>query len=432
MSAMNITISNTICERCEEEIVHECDEYSVHTTRGWEVWCQPCVARHATYCEHCETYRNDDDYTFEVVKTGYGRTELWCNECVNTDARQCADCGDYFAIDDFGGRYEVWDRGDVWLCEDCSDAYGRCYRCDCLVMAEDADYDGWDYCCPNHSPNRGEHISEYNHTYGSFFWQDDGSCKYEYELDDDNKLYLGIELEVTRCDSRAALADAIYDDGMLGDMKFCCKEDCTINTNPNDGVEIVSQPMTPLYHLNSGVWERIVELAYNENARSHDGGLCGLHMHVSRNALHGGEDTVYRIDRLMHHFKNELIRFSRRESFGWCRITDDSDIVCHKNIADRKYAWKVRKHRLEGHDVALNDSNDATVEYRLWRGTLNIETLRATIELTTGMTIIADRMSDEMADGLTWTMFKLLVRYALEAEGIPHDDLDSYLIRRGL
>ena len=41
-------------------------------------------------------------------------------------------------------------------------------------------------------------------------------------------------------------------------------------------------------------------------------------------------------------------------------------------------------------------------------------------------------MGDKLADQLTWSMVKTLVRYALEASGIPHDDLDAYLKERGL
>ena len=61
-----------------------------------------------------------------------------------------------------------------------------------------------------------------------------------------------------------------------------------------------------------------------------------------------------------------------------------------------------------------------------------METIRATIEMTAGLAIVANSMSDELAETLTWGMLKLLVRFALEQNGLPHDDLDAYLSRRHL
>jgi hypothetical protein len=129
-----------------------------------------------------------------------------------------------------------------------------------------------------------------------------------------------------------------------------------------------------------------------------------------------------------------MIRFSRRNSgqMNWCRIShDDDDLASIKDMVERKKKWRQDKDWRDRYE-AVNDCRPDTVEIRLWRGSLNMETIRATVEFTAGLAIICNSMSDEFAEALTWGMLKLLVRFALEQAGIPHDDLDAYLERRGL
>ena len=69
---------------------------------------------------------------------------------------------------------------------------------------------------------------------------------------------------------------------------------------------------------------------------------------------------------------------------------------------------------------------------RLWRGTLNMTTFKATVQLTAGLALIVNKMEDRLADTLTWSGVKTLVRFALESEGIGHNELDEYLASRDL
>ena len=428
------------CENCGDH--HPIEErYYVHFNNGTEEeWCTDCVENHAFECNHCGELHPDDEANEVWTRQrswGSWVSQTWCDDCVDNSTTRCNDC-DRLVDDNYITTYRLADGGGyVQLCDDCYDEnYTRCRRCGEVVRCEDAHYDDWEeeyYCdsCHNEREDYSENVQGYHHTGGSTFWLADGTCFHPWSVYSDDPryklMYLGVELETENSDSRAGLADDIIEE--LGRDKMECKTDGSLGHN---GLELVTQPMEPMYHLGSGMWESITSIVRNRGGRSHDGGNCGLHIHISRRYFKD-HDAVYRLDRLFHHFKVQLINFSRRRDYmmRWCNIDEDGDLLAIKDIAQRKAAWYDKKHWADRYE-AVNDTNENTVEIRLWRGTLNDETLRATIELTAGLAIVANSMSDKLADSLNWAQLKLLVRFALEQNGIPHNDLDSYLATRNL
>lgn len=423
-----------ICAHCGQVVTYRFQLAPVHMLDGTvELWCDECLEHDAHQCDHCREYfENDSD--FECVRVHFWRNvwEDWCPDCVNNHAERCSSCDELFSSDYIYHR-PVWGGGRVTLCDSCLDNYYRtCHNCGCTVSEEDAVWSGGNYYCPDHVPS--ENVHSYHHTeYDLTYWLNVGLGKYRSELTSDERktLFLGVELETDDNDSRDALADDIMRE--YSDEYVECKRDGSLGPQ---GLEIVSMPMTPKVQLTMGMWERITEIVKNHGGKSHEAGTCGLHVHLSRDYFHG-KDPVYRLDRLFHRFERELLRFSRRtrDQLEWCEFDDGlaEELVECPCVEDRKAIWSDKKNnRYRARYQAVNDTNWDTVEIRLWRGTLNVETLRATIELTTALAIIANTMSDELAEGLTWNMLKVLARYALEAEGLPHNDLDSYLVRRGL
>ena len=83
--------------------------------------------------------------------------------------------------------------------------------------------------------------------------------------------------------------------------------------------------------------------------------------------------------------------------------------------------------------LALNTANAATVEFRLWRGTLSLKTLRATIELPAGLCILARalRARDDIAEAMPWQHLRSLVLTSLRLAGRPNSDLIAYLEKKG-
>ena len=443
MEAKVIKNESTVhtCACCGQIIENEDCVYIVRLADGTHVeWCDECIYSpdsSAMYCDHCDEWVVSDSYRVETHTYNWYRTatEHWCESCVEDDAVRCDCCGELFEYQIIDS-YELYDGRDVSLCRVCrDDEYVTCDGCGNLVPNDDYWYDERHDCryCPNCEDEHqySDNMHGYHHTGGTYFWLDNGEHKYYcYLSDEESKLmYLGIELETDYNDSADEVADAIaywYDGDAIE-----CKEDGSLD---EEGVEIVSQPMTPLHHLTSDMWERITSIVKEHGGKSHDAGTCGLHIHISR-AYFKDHDAVYRLDRLFHVFERQFIEFSRRSGsqMDWCEIDDDSELRDEKDVEDRKAIWYRKKNSgYRARYQAVNDTNYNTVEIRLWRGTLNVETIRATIEMTTGLAIVANSMSDELAETLTWGMLKLLVRFALEQNGLPHDDLDAYLSRRHL
>ena len=424
----------SLCDHCDTW--HEDGLVSVvHMDDGSEeAWCDECLESGAHWCEQCETWHESTSPVI-VGGTYWSRGgylyESWCDDCVDYHAVKCEDCENIFAMDcDAIDSYYVWGSGNVCLCEACvDDNYYTCCDCGDLVHSDDVEFDAYDdHYCPDCIGEHRGNVHSYGHTYGELFWLGNDLKKFAWSMsaEERRRLFLGIELETDGNDDRNDLADDIaseYDNDFV-----VCKEDGSLH---NQGLEIVSLPMTPEVHLTSGMWERIAEIVLDHGGTSHDAGTCGLHIHLSREFF-DDHDAVYRLDRLFHRFEPQMIRFSRRTSDGmrWCVIGGD-DLHEIPDVHERKKKWADKKARA-GRYEAVNDTNSATVEIRLWRGTLNMETFRATVEFTTGLALIANNMTDEFADQLTWSMVKVLVKFALEEHGLPHDDLDAYLVRRGL
>ena len=428
-------MSENICAVCgctSEELL------TVTNASGDEVlMCEHCVdeakARGDIHvCDQCgslvvEVREVVTDYSWRNGE----ETEMWCSECVNDDTHTCSECGrlvsDYVIEEHllYSGRW-------VQICNGCFDNhYFECPDCEYLCHSEDGEYgtDGERYCpdCVG-SHLHGDNLQGYGHTSGINFRMDDGTSKLRWEMSEEElkAMYLGIELETDGNDDANDLADDInyaYDDRYVE-----CKEDGSLN---DEGVEIVSQPMTPKYHLTSGMWEEIADIVRRHGGTSHDAGSCGLHIHISRAFFE--DDAVYRLDRLFHRFRSQLLRFSRRSDYQlrWCNLEEEDELAEIPDIEDRKEEWKSKK-RFAGRYEAVNNTNPSTVEIRLWRGTLNMVTFKATVQLTAGLAYIVNTMEDRLADSLTWSGVKTLVRYALEAEGIGHEELDQYLESRGL
>lgn len=426
----NISTEARVCEHCGRVIDDDEGFYTVNTSCDTEVWCEDCVDADAFTCEHC-----GDVYDLECANSVHVRgrrseyIEYWCDDCAASAAMVCDECGNTFANNI--EEYETWDGKYTTLCDSCfSDSWSYCEDCERIVNDDDVRWiDDRPYCPSCAEDRASDNLASYHHSYGHVFWIDENTCKTSYMLSDDEErlLYLGVELETDNNNTPAALADSIA--RAFGPDYFECKTDGSLSS---EGVEIVSTPMTARAHLASDVWARVVDLVRACDGLSNDASSsCGLHIHGSRNAL-ASHDTVYRLDRFFHRFADEFVRFSRRHGYelDWCRIGEDS-LAGYASTSERKCAWRNAK-RFENRYVAVNDRNADTVEIRLWKGSLNVETIRATIEMTAGLFMVADKVTDDYADLLTWRELVGLVRYELVRARLPYADLDAYLARRGL
>lgn len=386
-------------------------------------WCEECTSEAAFYCELCDELTA---YPVNVIVSRDGSTQIWCKGCADANAATCDDCGDIFA-DSLIRTYTIVDSdGDEELHDICPDCLFRSYsRCDdCGYYTRDDDMTTTDEgsycpaCAENHLA-----IEDYGHTYATTFQTSGTSDPYP-------ALFMGIELE-TESESRFDMARDLRA-SRFGHL-LTCKRDGSLT----HGCEIVTQPCTPDYHLSSGMWGLITQTCLYYDATSHDNGDCGLHIHVSK-SFFGSRDSAYEcaylIDTWLTANSSAFQTFSRRSTYQLSEWARFSDVDYPKDATHNQKMVKYTLDKGYSRYLAINTTNAATIEFRLWRGTLNLQTLRATIELTAGLCILARalRARDEIAEAMPWQRLRSLVLTSLHLAGLPNSDLIAYLEKKGL
>lgn len=305
---------------CDEEIWIEDDQISV---------CQDCCDENYYYCEECERYHNVyNNPPVEFEDSSF----TCCGKMANENYYYCEGCSSYFRYDD--SMY--WsERDECYYCENC----------------------------------KSETIIErYHHTpdYVKSEFMDDSNRKTD--------LHIGFELEVH---SESRYMDDCNDEACwisdrLGDY-VVFEEDCSISP----GFEIITRPATLEGHLEYD-WKSVFDFLVQNGYVSHNGGQCGLHIHIDRNYFGCELATQEAIEAkflwLFEKHWNNLVKFSRRRMFRYCNK--------NPKPASYKYDLKFAKDKHSTHYVAVNLGNDDTIEIRLWRGTLRYETFVATLKFT--------------------------------------------------
>jgi hypothetical protein len=180
-------------------------------------------------------------------------------------------------------------------------------------------------------------------------------------------LFLGFELEAGQAtsDQCRRAAEAVHNMDPC-EAHFHLERDGSI---PDYGFELVSAPHTLAEHASYG-WKAVTGAMSGNGLRSHDtGGRCGLHVHVSRNFF-SAEDLV-RLDLFVLKNRTFWEKVARRTQVHYAAFTLKAPSDLGKAVGGR-YA-------------AINFCPEKTVEFRLFRGTLNYRTLMATLELVDGV-----------------------------------------------
>ena len=242
---------------------------------------------------------------------------------------------------------------------------------------------------------RGDDDEEFPYCYDCYCKRSEGVREYSYKPDPifygAGPRFFGVELEVDdggESDRNACALMAIAN----GDAdRLYIKHDGSLE----EGMELVSHPMSLDYHMDVMPWAELIEKCREMGYTSHRAGTCGLHVHVSRDAFGESEKqqdaAIARILFFVEKFWNELLNFSRRTQnqldqwaarYGYknepLEILDDAK---HKN------------HR--GRYTAVNLTNKETIEFRLFRGTLKLNTLLATLQMVDRICDVALHLSDE-------------------------------------
>lgn len=333
--------------------------------------------------------------------------ELCCPSCLGVETVFCVHCGAQIWRENNSGD------DDTPLCQSCyDDYYYSCSHCGRLIHHNStyfaADDDDEPYChdcyvryCESHS------IHEYFYKPEPHFYGNSGR-------------YFGVELEIDEGGESDSRADCVLDVANCNGLEHVyCKHDGSLD----DGFEIVTHPMTLEYHTNEMPWQHVLDTVRSMGYLSHRAATCGLHVHVNRESLGATESArdacIARILFFVEKHWDELLKFSRRsrrQLERWAARYGYKDqpleILNHakKNTNYTRYS-------------CINLQNLATIEFRIFRGTLKYNTLIATLQLVDRVCDVALFMSDEEIKELSWTSF---------VAGCNQPELVQYLKERQL
>lgn len=330
-----------------------------------------------------------------------GEEEI-CERCENTETLSCSRCGEV-----------IWRRDNAGdestpLCRNCFGLhYTTCVRCrrpisDRVACYESGDDDEEYPYCQDCYDQRGEGVRDYLFKPSPIFYGE-------------GTRFFGVELEIDEGGELDHKARLLMDTGNVGgNDHIYCKHDGSLEC----GFEIVSHPMTLDYHMNIMPWCNVIAKARELGYTSHKAGTCGLHIHVSRSAF--GE-TEQRQDaciaRILFFFEKhweELLKFSRRTQtqlehwaarYGY--KTEPREILDH-----------AKSRRDRSRYTCVNLTNTDTIEFRMFRGTLNVNSFLATLQFVDRVCEVAVNLTDEQIKAMSWTSF---------AAGCERPELVQYL-----
>lgn len=323
-----------------------------------EAYCGDCV----TMCENCAAMHpaSKENVTTCVSQHYPKKHQSLCKEC----SFECADCYDRFA-----NSMGTWENasGDT-VCERCGENYFCCEDCNGTIHSDDTNGDenfaDGTFCSSCYETRRREYEEENGDS-------DEDSLLHDHDykpkavFHGQRKVYAGIEIE---CDSPRSLAiHEVLENIGFNEDDYYCKEDSSLN----HGFEVVSHPRTwQSWCEHDFAWcDKVNKAGY----RSYDTETCGMHVHVSRSFF-----TKLDLLKLLRFFEIEqefILKMSRRRDKAALEEWSGVDI-------NNKYPH-TRKLKDGGEDrySAINLKNSKTVEFRFFRGTLKVQSIRRNLAL---------------------------------------------------
>ena len=330
-------------------------------------------------CDHC-----GEEYSEEELNS-VGE-DLLCNDCIVDNTVVCSRCGERIYLDDDAGD------NNTPLCQRCYDRFfTTCEDCGRVILQDDAYYESDDdyeaRCYPCHCRHHGDrYIHDYYYKPEPIFYGD-------------GNRYFGVELEIDGAGESEKNAKTLCDLVNHSDVLIYMKHDGSLD----DGMEIVTFPLSLEYHLKKMPWNDLLTKARELGYISHKACTCGLHVHVNRTAFGVSESEQDEcIARVLYFFEKhweELLKFSRRTRSQLDQWAARYGLKEHpKDILDHaKGNWE--------RYTCVNLTNRQTIEFRMFRGTLKLNTLIATLQLLDRICDASLFLSDEEIKAMSWTTF---------------------------
>lgn len=348
-----------------------------------------------SFCSNCGHLLREGEYRSFMI---YGEQRRYCDECCRELVHTCGHCGretisDGYWVDELGMWVEARCYDDALR----ENGYSYCDYCDRIYRV--GDEDGED-CCPTCARtvhwNAMEH--EYNYVPPMRFTHADKSVT---SVERPGTRYIGCEMEMEGGDCyryRNTLHLKLKKDGYDKHVYFMHDGSLT------DGCETATVPIELDYALTEYPFDTIHKVAQKCSMRAHQTDTCGLHIHVNRASIPDFELTMAKVLLTFDKFYDKLLTFGRR------RQKDRPEHWCAKPNADIQKSDTPMELRdklcvARDHYRAVNMLPRNTVEFRLWKGTHNPDTIRATIDfLSTLIDVCAETDLEELYDW-TWEEF---------------------------
>jgi hypothetical protein len=360
-------------------------ESIVMTYSGYYAFKDDCVMAEGEYMHEIE---DADDYIYDELDEQYIMAD-------NASYVETGRDGYYTHDDNCRSENDIYDYNGSWVSSNYMERYNLVHDCNGDIRNVDDVY-YWESDCEWHDEPENDDDDDDDDDM-------DAACINSYSYrpamkfhklsnENENAPFFGIELEVERKNSNGLKHK--YMAGMIEHEHWYFKTDGSLT----DGFEIVTHPMTFNYIQQStkeftNSLKLLVENGYN----SYDANTCGMHIHISKNNF-----TTWHLYRFLKFFvenKEFIVSISQRKMEKlkkWANIEDDND-------TSLIYKAKKKDGNSERY-VAINLKNSQTIEIRIFRGTLNINSFMKNIEFAHALFMYTKENKDVTLDG-----FKLYI-----------------------
>ena len=343
-------VKGIFCYECAKEI-----EKGDEQTHEGDAYCEDCFNENFYMCEGCsESFPQDDAQMFNDA--------IYCEDCIGDVSVECDACSRRVGNDDIRhiGGDDICDRcyeSDYFYCERCdtdyhNDDYGSDGNCSSCADQEDEDEDG-----------------EESGINGSSYMPRFVLSKEPWE----NTLYQGLELEVEIKEGKrpgdVAREFIKFLKANKMEKYIYLKQDGSLNR----GFEIVSHPFTSRARHRIMNWYKVLDWLKKNGAVSESN--CGLHIHVSREALSRRD-----IQKLKMFFSGNRVNIGRvagRRANNYCKF-EDFGLPHIKNDSRGMDAMEDRYHAV---NVNTGDRKP-TVELRIFKSTLDYKRLLGCLQFS--------------------------------------------------
>lgn len=315
------------------------------------------------YCEHCEEYFcSECDRDSENVDG-----ETWCITCVGNGAWFCNSCQEYHS-----------DNRDSYSCDRCG-----FMSCDPDAFEQIEVNHDQEYLCGNCAQAiQDRNLPMIRDYHSDHTWKPIGK---------ESREYIGLELEFNfPDDSKRKILDLSKE--ILKECAAIWKHDGSLTC----GAELCTEPQTYEAFRKCNL-KQFLQEAHKEGLRGYKSGECGLHVHISRNALDSDRWILLKLFFMRN--QSQIESLSARKNNSYCRTPDSFD----------SYDWQENKY------CCVNFQHRETFEFRTFRGTTNYDRIQASVQFCLAICeylqqlacprIAARRAFKEMPGLLDWDCF---------------------------